>query len=177
MKRTSFRLNEKLNKLLITDYAKVENKEQKRCQPHASHDSSAFQAFKWTRIRVFHDNNKDFKSRHSFVGGDFKDLVQTKPMCENTRTNILMKVSVSGSTSLKESEKEKFTNHGVRKTTVSKLKKANLIYCNFRIYRHCQTPQRYKFPQRLRWSQRRRATMTLSCNIQMNNKNSSAEKK
>ena len=28
MKRTSFRLNEKLNKLLITDYAKVENKEQ-----------------------------------------------------------------------------------------------------------------------------------------------------
>ena len=55
-------------------------------------------------------------------------------MCENTITNILMKVSVSGSTSLKESEKKRFTNHGVRKTTVSKLKKANLIYCNFRIY-------------------------------------------
>ena len=36
----------------------------------------------------------------------FKDLVQTKPMFENTRTNILMKVSVSGSTSLKESEKK-----------------------------------------------------------------------
>ena len=30
----------------VTDYAKIENKEQKRCQPHASHDSSAFQAFK-----------------------------------------------------------------------------------------------------------------------------------
>ena len=29
--------------------------------------------------------------------------------------------------------------------------------CEFR-------PQRYKFPQRLRWSQRRRATMNLSCN-------------
>ena len=28
VKRTSFRLNKKLNKLLITDYAKVENKEQ-----------------------------------------------------------------------------------------------------------------------------------------------------
>ena len=28
-------------------------------------------------------------------------------MCENTRTNILKKVSVSGSTSLKESEKKK----------------------------------------------------------------------
>ena len=72
--------------------------------------------------------------------------------------------------------RKKFTNHGVRKTTVSKLKKANLIYCNFRIYRHCQRPQRYKFPQRLRWSRRRRATMTLSCNIQMNNRNPSAEK-
>ena len=36
----------------------------------------------------------------------FKDLAQTKPMCENTITNILMKVSVSGSTSLKESEKK-----------------------------------------------------------------------
>ena len=37
---------EKLNMLLITDYAKVENKEQKRWQPHASHDCSTFQAFK-----------------------------------------------------------------------------------------------------------------------------------
>ena len=36
----------------------------------------------------------------------FKDLVQTKPMFENTRTNILMKVSVSGSTSLKDNEKK-----------------------------------------------------------------------
>ena len=35
----------------------------------------------------------------------FKDLVQTQPMCENTITNILIKMSVSGSTSLKESEK------------------------------------------------------------------------
>ena len=107
----------------------------------------------------------------------FKDLVQTKPMCENTITNILMKVSVSGSTIALKKVRKKFTNHGVRKTTVSKLTKANLIYCNFRIYRHCQRPQRYKFPQRLRWSRRRRATMTLSCNIQMNNKNPSAEKK
>ena len=36
----------------------------------------------------------------------FKDLVQTKRMCENTITNTLMKVSASGSTSLKESEKK-----------------------------------------------------------------------
>ena len=30
---------EKLDEILITDYAKVKNKEQKRWQPHASHDS------------------------------------------------------------------------------------------------------------------------------------------
>ena len=35
----------------------------------------------------------------------FKHLVQTKPVCENTITNI-MKVSVAGSTSLNESEKK-----------------------------------------------------------------------
>ena len=38
---------EKLNRPLITDYAKVENKKQKRSQPHTSHDSSTFQAFKF----------------------------------------------------------------------------------------------------------------------------------
>ena len=41
---------EKLNNLLITDYAKVKNKEQKRWQPHASQNSYTFQALKWTRI-------------------------------------------------------------------------------------------------------------------------------
>ena len=98
---------------------------------------------KWTRIQVFHDNNRDFKSHTLFVGRErcsvaffksfverrplllktslrwpvffylsskqnrkFKHLVQTKPMGENTITNI-MKVSVAG-TSLKESGK-KFT--------------------------------------------------------------------
>ena len=62
---------QKLNKLLITDYTKVENKEQKRWQPHASHDSSTIQAFKWTRIQVFHDNNKDFERKQisSFIFG------------------------------------------------------------------------------------------------------------
>ena len=34
------------NKLLITDYAKVKNKERIRLQPHANHDSYTFQAFK-----------------------------------------------------------------------------------------------------------------------------------
>ena len=33
---------EKLNKLLITNYAKVKNKEQKRLQPHASQNSYTF---------------------------------------------------------------------------------------------------------------------------------------
>ena len=37
---------EKLNRLLITDYAKVKNEEQKLWQPHASHESYTFQAFK-----------------------------------------------------------------------------------------------------------------------------------
>ena len=36
----------------------------------------------------------------------FKDLVQTKRMCENTITNLFKKVSVGGSTSLKEIEKK-----------------------------------------------------------------------
>ena len=56
---------EKLNKLLITGYAKVKNKEQEQWQPHASHDSYTFPAFKGTRIPVFHDN-RDFKS-HTFL--------------------------------------------------------------------------------------------------------------
>ena len=55
----------------------------------------------------------------------FKHLVQTKPMGENTITNI-MKVSVAG-TSLKESKKNVSTNHSARKTTVSKLKKAKIV--------------------------------------------------
>ena len=77
-----------------------------------------------------------------------KHRVKFKPMGKNTISNTT-KVSVAG-TSLKESEKLFVTNHSARKTAVSKLKK-----------------QKYKFPQRLRWSRRRRATTTLSCNIQM----------
>ena len=113
------------NKLLITDYAKVKNKEQKRWQPHASHDCLTFRGFKCgTMIQVFHDNNRDFRSRTLFVGEErcpvtlfesfverrsllkhpcdglffstsaanetqkFKHLVQTKPMGENTITNM-----------------------------------------------------------------------------------------
>ena len=86
--------------------------------------------------KVFHDNNRDFKSRTLFVGVErcpvalfesfverrplhamvcfflpdsskrnrkFKHVVQTKPMGENTITNIV-KISVAG-TSLKQSEK------------------------------------------------------------------------
>ena len=60
---------EKLKKLLITDYAKVKNTKQTGWQPHVSHDSYTFQAFKWIRVEVFRDNNRDFKSRTLFVGG------------------------------------------------------------------------------------------------------------
>ena len=43
----------KLNKLLITDYAKVKNKEQKPWQPHANHDSYTFQTFKVDMTEIF----------------------------------------------------------------------------------------------------------------------------
>ena len=78
------------NKLLITDYAKVKTKEQKRWQPHASHDSLTFQGFKCgTRIQVFHDNNRDFRSRTLFVGGKrcpvalFKSFVERGPLLKH----------------------------------------------------------------------------------------------
>ena len=51
-------------------------------------------------------------------------MVQTKPMGEDIITNI-MKVSVAG-TNLKKVRK-KFRNRRVRKTTVSKLKKAMIV--------------------------------------------------
>ena len=51
---------EKLNKLLKTEFAEVK-KEQKRWQPHESHDSYTCQAFKLTRIQFFYHNNSDFK--------------------------------------------------------------------------------------------------------------------
>ena len=49
---------------------KEKNKEQKQLLPHVNHDSYTFQAFKSTRIQVFYDNNRDFKSRTLFVGGE-----------------------------------------------------------------------------------------------------------
>ena len=48
-----------------------------------------------------------------------------------------MKVSASGITIALTKVRKEFTIHSARKTTVSKLKKANVIYCKFRIYRHC----------------------------------------
>ena len=126
-------------KILSTKSRKM-NQRRKTAATTRNHDSYTFQAFKWTRIQVFHDNNRYLKSHTLFVGGErcpvalfqsfverrpllkhpcdglhfffylsskrnrkFKHLVQTKPMGENTITNI-MNVSVAG-TSLKESEK------------------------------------------------------------------------
>ena len=102
VKSTSFCLNvlkkkkveenepEKLKKVLITDYAKVKNKEQKRWQPHASQNSYTFQAFKQGYIQVFHANYRDFKSRTLFVGGDrcpfalFKFFVERRPLLKHS---------------------------------------------------------------------------------------------
>ena len=71
----------------------------------------------------------------------FKHLVQTKPMGENTITNI-MKVSVAG-TSLKESEK-KVCESSCKKNNSQQVEESN--DCKFRTYRQCHRPQRYKFP-------------------------------
>ena len=54
----------------VTTLLRGENdsKQSDEFQANANHDSYTFQAFKWTRIQVFHDNNRDFKSRTLFVG-------------------------------------------------------------------------------------------------------------
>ena len=76
-----------------------------------------------------------------------KHLVQTKPMVENTISN--MKVSVANTIALK------------------KVRKLRIIVQEKQQSATWMKKQRDKFPQRLRWSRRRRATTILSCNIQM----------
>ena len=49
----------------MTDYAKIKNKEQKRWQPHASHDSYTFHAFKLTRIQLFQKALPEEKKKSS----------------------------------------------------------------------------------------------------------------
>ena len=71
----------------------------------------------------------------------FKHLVQTKPMGENTITNI-MKVSVAG-TSLKESEKKVYESLCKKNNSQEAEESKD---CKFRTYRQCHRPQRYKFP-------------------------------
>ena len=64
-------------------------------QPHANHDSYTFQLFRWTRMQVFHDNNRDFKSRTLFVGGErcpfalFESFGERRPLL-----NLSMRWSV-----------------------------------------------------------------------------------
>ena len=93
----------------------------------------------------------------------FKHLVQTKPMGENTITNIMKVGKYPQLVLALKKVRKKFMNHNARITTVSKLKKTKI--CKFRICRQCHRPQRYKLPQQLRSSRRRSATMTLSCNM------------
>ena len=49
----------------MTDYAKIKNKEQKRWQPHASHDSYTFHVFKLTRIQLFQKALSEEKKKSS----------------------------------------------------------------------------------------------------------------
>ena len=72
-------------------------------------------------------------------------LVQTKPMGENTITNI-MKVSVAG-TSLKESEKKVYESLWKENNSQEAEESKD---CKFRTYRQCHRPQKYKCPLRLR---------------------------
>ena len=67
----------------------------------------------------------------------FKHLVQTKPMGENTITNI-MKVSVAG-TSLKESEKKVYESLCKKNNSQEADESKD---CKFRTYRQCHRPQR-----------------------------------
>ena len=71
----------------------------------------------------------------------FKHLVQTKPMGENTITNI-MKVSVAG-TSLKESEKKVYESLCKKNNSQEAGESKD---CKFRTYDQCHRPRRYKFP-------------------------------
>ena len=71
----------------------------------------------------------------------FKHLVQTKPMGENTITNI-MKVSVAG-TSLKESEKKVYESLCKKNNSQEAEESKD---CKFRTCRQCHRPQRYKLP-------------------------------
>ena len=71
----------------------------------------------------------------------FKHLVQTKPMGENTITNI-MKVSVAV-TSLKEREKKVYESF-CKKNNSQEAEESKDF--KFRTYRQCHRPQRYKFP-------------------------------
>ena len=70
-----------------------------------------------------------------------KHLLQTKPMGENTITNI-MKVSVAG-TSLKESEKKVYESLNKKNNSQEAEESKD---CEYRTYRQCHRPQRYKFP-------------------------------
>ena len=84
------------NKLLITDYAKVKRIKSKTVattrKPWQLHFN--FQPFKWTRIQVFHDNNRNFKSRMLLVEGErcpvalFESFVRFYGAKTSTKTSM-----------------------------------------------------------------------------------------
>ena len=73
-------------------------------QPHTSYDSFTFQAFKGTRMQVFHDNNRDFKSRTLFFGGErgpvalFKSFVERRPLLKHPYHCRFLSTSVANET-------------------------------------------------------------------------------
>ena len=73
-------------------------------KPHANHDSYTFQAFKSTRIQVFDDNNRDFKSLTLFVGGErcpvavFESFVERRPLLKHPCDGLFFSTSVANET-------------------------------------------------------------------------------
>ena len=96
---------------------------------------------------------------------------KTQPMGVNTISNM-MKTTVAG-TSLEESHK-KFTNHSARKTTVSKLKKANVERSDIVKVTGHRSVQSLDDYDEADEEEQRRLSSTIS---KLNDENPSAEKK
>ena len=82
-----------------------------------------------------------FLTQYSKRNRKFNHLVQTKPMDENSITN-LMKVSVAGN-SVKQSEKKVYESLCKKNNSQGAEESKD---CKLRTYRQCHRPQRYKFP-------------------------------
>ena len=96
---------EKLNKLLKTDYAKVKNKNKNGGNHTQAGTATLFRHLnEQGYIQVFHDNNRDFKSRTLFVGGErcpvalFESFVERRPLLKRPCDGLFFSTSVANET-------------------------------------------------------------------------------